>query len=460
MHRRRYLAVAAGALAGLAGCGATPPATTTAEPTATRPPTAEAAPGLEVSIDTAAYLVHSFAQDQEKRAIERDEIVPLGDVDEPLRSALEAAVEGGYSTADVGDELLAGIDRFRVRGRGDQLRLYVNVDGTPFAFDPTVPVFVATLEEVEDPDPDRTLDQDEVREFDEPVREFIHTIAAFGTHDARVEYRASAVPPSVEAFLERDYYVRDAVGTGRVVTERVDPGPPYTITASRLTADDIWGRPVLQPESLPADLRAFVETVVASDRRTLVHPHTRTEYRTDDLPPGYEEHLGPAQGPGSGPYVELDGTMYAIRVTDLRREHVPIEVSAAPAGGAAFEVTVAPSEAGQKPAILGPVELKATLAVPGPLWVVAGDDRHRLDRVETVISGPGDDGTTPVGDEETVAVPAEGALTATYRVPSDVGPGTYRAWGLVRASWVDADTNRPSPTWPYPFQVVLTVPET
>jgi hypothetical protein len=459
MERRRYLSAAAGVLAGLAGCGSGPASTSTRSPTI---PTTAPAPdaSLSVAIDTARYLVRSFAQDQHQRTIEPDEIVPLGDVSDPLRSALEAALEGGYSTEEVGTELLAQIDAFRSRGEGDQFDPYFSVNGTAYAFDTRVPYFEAGLVDAEDPDPDRTIDQDGLQELAEPARDFVYTIGAFGTNVARVEYRISVVPPSVEDVLERYDYVRDARGVGRISTEQVDPGPPYTIDASELAIEEIWGRPVLAADSLPHDLREFVEAVVTSDRRTLVYPASRTEYRTDDLPAGYDEHLGPSQGPGSGPYVELEGTMYAFRATEVHREHIPLEVSVASAGPDAFELAVAPSQAGSKPAVDGPVEVEATWSVPGPLWVHAGEDRHRLDRVETIITDPAGDDATPVGDEETVSLRPVEELVATYRVPSAVPPGTYRAWGLVNVSWVPADSDRPAPTRPFPFQVVRSVPET
>lgn len=468
MHRRRFLSVAVGAFAGAAGCSSVVEPTTDAAPTTAEPATAtsptmtiEVDDGLGVTIETSRYLVRSFAQDREQRAIERDDITPLGEITDPLRSALEAAVEGHFVTDAVGTDLLAAIDRFRHHGAGYRFEPYFSVNGTPYAFDPTVPVFVAELElDVEDPDPDRTVTQDDLDRLADPAATFVRTLGAYGTMVARDEYRISVVPPSVEALLERYDYVRDPSGVGRIVTRRLDPGPPYMIRADELTDDELWGRPVLQPEALPTDLRRFVRTVVASDRRTLVYPASRTEYRTDDLPAGYHEQLGRDQGPGSGPYVELDGTMYAFRVTDVRREHVPLEVSVASAGRDAFELTVVPSEAGPKPAVDGPVEVAGTWSVPGPLWVQAGGERHRLDLVETVVRGPGDDEARSVGDDETASIPVDGELVAAYAVPPAVPPGTYRAWGLVRVDWVAAESGRASPTWPFPFQVVLTVPAT
>lgn len=126
-------------------------------------------------------------------------------------------------------------------------------------------------------------------------------------------------------------------------------------------------RPVLGAESLLSDLRRFVEAVITSDRRTLIYPASRTGYRTDNLPAGYEEHLGPDRGPGSSPYVDLEGMMYASRVAEIGREPVPLSVSVASAGSGAFELTTAPSQAGPKPAVDGPVEVASTWSVPVPV---------------------------------------------------------------------------------------------
>jgi hypothetical protein len=313
---------------------------------------------------------------------------------------------------------------------------------------------------VENAEPDRTITHGDLDDLPEPAADFVRTLGAFSTMVARDEYRISVVPPSVEALLNQYEYIRDPADVGRIVTERVDPGPPYTIRASELTADEMWGRPVLAAAELPAELRRLVETVVTSDRRRLVYPDTRTEYRTDDLPPSYGEYLGPDQGSGSGPYVELDGTMYAFRVTEINREHVPLAISAMPNGAETFELTIAPSEAGSKPTIDGPVEIESTWAVPGPLWIHADGDRYRIERVDAVVRDLAAEDASAVEEAEMVPVPADGGLIATYQVPADIPPGTYRVWGLVRVSWVDAESDRPSPpSWPFPFQIVLTVPQ-
>lgn len=151
--------------------------------------------------------------------------------------------------------------------------------------------------------------------------------------------------------------------------------------------------------------------------------------------------------------------MYAFRATEVSREHVPLSVAVSPTGPDGFELTVAPSQTGTKPAVDGPVEVTSPWSVPGPLWVHSGDDRHRLERLDTVLRDPMGNHTRPVEDAESIPIPSDEELAATYRVPPEVPAGTYQAWGLVHAAWVAAESGRPSPTWPFPFQVAMTVPD-
>lgn len=483
MERRQYLWLTAGVLSGLAGCGTGSPSSPEPESSPSRTPNnpvpaddgsdTESSPtrspektGIAVDIETTRYLVRSFAQTQDQRAIDPEQITPAVEISNPLRTALEAAVDGGYETDDVSDELLSGIDRFRHNGGGYRFEPYFSLDGTPYAFDPTVPVFVAHLEMgIENPDPDRTVGPDDLEGLAEPVRDFVRTIGAFTVQVPRDEYRISVVPDTVEDFLENYDYVRDPDGVGRIVTERVDPGPPYTIEASKLTTQDLWGRPVLAATSLPTDLRRFVEAVVASDRRALVYPPLRSEYRTDQIPDAYFDRLGPDQGPGSGPYVDLDGTFYAFRVTEIRREKIPIAISTAVVDERSFEVTITPSQEGSKPAIEGPVELESAGALPSVLWIETTSNRYLLDSdAYDDISWSDPEGSTDeqrrIDNVERTEVPPGEALSATYRVPDAVPAGTYRAWGLVRVQWTRASDNRRFPTLAYPYQIVVTIPET
>lgn len=479
MDRRRYLQVVGAALAGLAGCGTRPPAIDATEPpttaraslateptptaSPTRPPrtdTATPKPAAAVSLETARYLVRSFAQDENQRAIDGEQVTTLADVDQPLRSALQEAIEGGFEADVVSTALLRGIDRFRLNGGGYRFTPYVRHDGTAYVFEPSVPVFTARLEMgVSDPPPERTVGPDDLQSLEPAARDLVRTIGAFSVQVARDTYRRSAVPDAVRAFLAEYDYARDPDGIGRIVTERIDPGPPYTITARELTTEERWGRPVLDLASLPADLGRFVEAVVTSDRRAPALRPGRTEYRTDAIPDAYVGTLTPDQGPGSGPYVDVDGTFYALRATELNREAMPVAVSVERAGDRSFAVTVEPSAAGDKPAIEGRLELEAAGALPSVLWVPTDDGLVRLDSDASgdlpwrFAEEPGERYLDHVHAE----LQPDESLSATYRVPEVVPTGAYRAWGLFEAEWTRATDGRRFPRLPYPFQVVLEI---
>lgn len=449
MDRRQYLRFVAGAVSGLAGCATGHPpggSDTTATPTGA---------SIEVGLETFRYLVWSYAKPREHRTIRPDEITPVTEVPEPLRSVLRAATTGGYETDEVSLDLLAAIDRFREYGYRYHFEPYVSLDGTPHAFDPSVPVFTAHLgTAVEDPPPERTVGYDDLDGFPAPVRDFVWTIGAGAPDALSDEYRISIVPDAVSEFLDR----YDYVGGRRIVTEWVDPGPPYTIEVRELTTDDLWGRPILAAESLPADLRRFVEDVVASARRALVYSPEVSEYRTDEIPASYFERLDTADRP----YVDLGGTVYEFQTMEIHRDLIPVAVSAATAGPRSFTVAVEPSEAGPKPAVEGSVEFESAGALPSVLWVETESDRYLLDS-----DAYGDERWRESGAVErrvrNVAhesvVPGTPPIEATYAVPEAIPAGRHRAWGLVEVKWTAASDGRSFPALPYPFQVVVTVPE-
>lgn len=464
MDRRRFLSLSTGCLPALAGCQARD-----AAPGATGSPTPDATPDdparpIAVGLETSRYLVLSDEQTPEERAIDPGDVVPGADLPDVLRTALEAARDGGYEADEVSPDLLSAIDGFRHNGVGYRFEPYVSLDGTPYAFDPTVPVFVARLAfDVDDPNQARTIEYDDLDRFDESVADLVGTIGAFGTESPRDEYRVSVVPDPVERFLERYDYVRDPEDVGRIVAERVDPGPPYSIEIRALTTEDLWGRPVLDGDALPADLREFLATAAASDRRAPAHPPLRHEHRTDAVPSAYFDRLRAEDG--RDPYVELDGTKYAFRVLAVDRAAVPVELSVAPGspdGQRSFSVTVEPSSSGARPAFEGPVELSAAGALPSVLWVQTASGRHLLpsDAYATVSWEPAEPPATVDRRVRNVArrsVAPGDALSATYRVPDAMPAGTYRAWGRFDASWTESGAGRPSPRVPYPFQVALTV---
>ena len=472
------MSVTAG-LAGLSGCQTAsddgseqtgPPQQSDTETSTTDGMSSERPDGPipSVGIETATYWLHSDRRTADHRAIEPDDIVPAADLPGSLRSALEAARDGGYETETVSDDLLSAIDRFRFHGGGYRFEPYVSLDGEPFEFDPTVPVFLARLTEdgADSADPERTVEYDDIDGFEDPVREFVRTIGAFSAQVPRDEYRTSVVSDAVREFLDRYAYVEDPTGVGRIEIERLDPGPPYTIAVRELTTQDLWGSRVLDASSLPEDLRAFLRRVVESERRAPAHPPGRTEYRTDEVPDAYFDRFRSDEGSPIGPFAALDGHIYAFRLEESRRERLPVEVSVAvdrSRESPAFTLSVAPSETGAQPPTEAGVELEATGALPSILWVHADGERHLLpsDAYESV-NWVATDGSSASVDRRARNVARErigrdGTLSATYRVPEGVPAGTYRCWGRFGVSWTDAETGDQYPKFPYPFQVEVAV---
>jgi hypothetical protein len=476
MRRRQTLLLAAGCLAGVAGCGGRTPVADTRSPTdephgdgdATPSPTPTDGPAhLDAALETPSFLVRSYEQTPNERAIDPGGVVPVSALPAPFRTALEAArdaPDGRFETDTVTEPFLSAVDRFRHNDGEYRFRPFVSFDGTPHAFDVTAPVFLARLApDVDDPDPALTADEEDLGRFDEPARGFARTLGAYSVEVPRAQYRVSTVPPSVRTFLSVYDYLGDSLGVGRIDTERFDPGPPYSVSVRELSAGDLWGRPVLEAGSLSGSLRQFLSAAVRADARAPVYSPLRTEYRADQVPDAYFERY---QVPGDrNPYVRLDGTVYAFRLWPVAPERVPADVSVAPGPEApgderSFVLTVTPSARERKPDV-DRVELETAGALPSVLWLETGDGRVLLpsdayDDVEweRAESGPVD---KRVGNVARVELASGESVSATYRIPGDVPAGTYRAYGRVGVSWTDPVTDRPHPTAEYPFRLDLAV---
>lgn len=477
MRRRTLLALAGGALAGLAGCGrdAAPGATPATDPSAaTGTPTTDAAANRPaVSMRTDRYYVQTFRA--RPTGVDRDAVVPADEVAPPLREALAQALDaddGTFRTDDPSTELLAGIDAFRILGRCYRFQPYVDLDGTAYAFDPSVPEFVATfVPDAEDPDPERTAEYDEI-DPESPVFDLVDTIAATTSHSCRDDYRISVVPEAVESFVAEYDYLRTGRTTGRIETERIDPGPPYAIGVRELTAADWWGRPVVEAAERSAGLRRFLREAVGSDRRKRAAAVRHSEYRTDSVPDDYREVLGrdgvDDDGDGQTPYVRVDGEVYDVRVTEPDRGRAPVVVETAaeppgPNGRERFSVTVT---AVDRPPIDDRFTVSSRGGLPSLLWLTTDDGTRLLDSpANETIEWREVDGARRVDNVVTADMHPEGladtaaSVEATYALPENVPPGTHVLWGYVGVSWQSSDPDRRREGEPYPFQVVLDVAE-
>lgn len=476
MRRRTLLALAGGALTGLAGCGrdAAPGATPATDPSgATGTPTTDPpANSLSVSIRTDRYYVQTFPA--RRTGVDRDAVVPAEEVAPPLREALVRALDddGTFRTDDPSTALLAGIDAFRILGRCYRFRPFVDIDGTVYEFDPSMPEFVATfVPDAEDADPERTADYDEI-DPESPVFDLVDTIAATTTHSCRDDYRISVVPEAVESFVAKYDYLRTGRTTGRIETERIDPGAPYAIRVRELTDADWWGRPVVEAAEQSAPLRRFLREAVGSDRRKRTAAVRHSEYRTDSVPDDYRAALGGDgagdDGDGQAPYVRVNGEVYDVRVSEPDRGRAPAVVEAAteppgPDGRERFSVTVT---AVDRPSVDDRFRVSSRGGLPSLLWLTTDEGTRLLDSpVNETIEWQEVDGARRVDNVVTADLHPEGLadtssfVSATYTVPKGVPPGTHVLWGFVGVSWRSSDPDRRREGEPYPFQVDLDLTE-
>ena len=461
MDRRALLSAICGSVAALSGC--------VSDDVGTDPKTNETDDGspdadgetngsLDAALRTVPYVV-SVYEPSPSRGIDPEHVVPESEVPDALREPLAEALDGGFETDDPSDALLAAVDEFRVYDRGE-LKPYVEIDGTRYAFDPTLPTFTAELTdgEAEEYDEDRVF-HEERRHDDlgsEAVEAFVHTLTASGTHVPRDVYRRCLRPEPVAAFLEEYDYLEDQQGVSRIETAVENDDPPSAITARELTEDDMWDRPVVDESELDAELVTFFERALASDHRAPALPgDDRSQLFADDVPDAYEQFATARDDP---PYYRVDDTVYAVRVGEPRYDRLPVSVSVATSGDAdrEFTLTVAPAPGNADGDVdaTEPFTVTSRGAMPSALWVVHDGERRSLDIVETEgIEGPQ---PSRSDGEALESLHANERIATTYGVPGALPPGSYVSRGLFGVSWGVPDRT-PGEHGMYPFELNITV---
>lgn len=482
MRRRPFLALATGALVSVAGCntsdegtptdGGTPSTTTdpgtpttTDEPSPpdTETPTPDPNPLLDVQLQEVPYVARAY-EVPEGLGVDPDHVVPEHEIPRALVNPLRSARYGEYETDDVSEDLLAAVDEFRTRRR-TAIRPYVELDGRNYEFDARVPTFAARLgdDHVDDADPDRVAPSDGDYES-EAVSTFVRALAVGGTHVPREEYRICVVPDAVETFLERYDYVEDHQGVSPIETEWVDEEPPHAISARELTDEDMWGRPVLDGDTLDGEVREFLWTVVESDHRAPATYPDRSEYFTDHVPDAYLDLVASEDHP----YFRLDGTVYGVAAGSPTYDlPVAVAATALPSDeddpGRRFRLSVTPTTEGMADEVdeSRGVTMTSNGALPSVLWVTHGGERHLLESDAYDRSRWYDlenDGRGPRPVNEVLEVLDFGeTIAATYVVP-DLPAGTYTSRGWFTISW-SAPEQTPGERGFYPFRLAVTVHE-
>jgi hypothetical protein len=308
LTRRRLLGSAAGVGAAVTGLWALPPRRVTA------------------TLSTPEWVLALRGRDV-------PDVPALADLSTDVRAPVRAAVEGGYESADPPDALKAFLDLDR--------ETYVRVDGDYYRLDASLPVVEVWIEPVAASDAEDPVTLDEMERCMHPDPRGFRTPPLARADDPHRTYQ---LDPSVRSCIEKHPYLRFEDGDHfRYRTAVDDPGAPYTVTATRVSAATLanveesvvdWadvpadarevlagatGRPV-ERESLPDSLRD-----VAAEYEFVRRENTFYEVDLDH--------------PGEAP-IRVD-----VRVTDAEsREFDParLELSVTNTGGRAVELLTGP----------------------------------------------------------------------------------------------------------------------
>ena len=466
MDRRALLSAICGSVVALSGCAGDAPTTDSAAngtddgSTGTdgeRSDDGDGTAGLvDVELRTVPHVVTAY-EPSPNRGIDPEHVVSESEIPAALREPLAEAIDGRFETDDPGDDLLAAVDEFRIYDRGE-LKPYVELDETRYAFEPTLPTFTAELadEEAEEYDEDRVFRESSGRDDldSAAVETFVNALTAYGMSVARGEYRRCVRPEPVAAFLDEYDYAEDMLGVSRIETAVENEAPPYAIAARELTEPDMWDRPVVDESALDDEVAAFFERALASPHRepAMTSPD-RSQYFTDEVPDAYEELAAEYEDP---PYYRIDGTVYSVFVGESRYDRLPVSVSVATGDDAAREFTlrVAPAPENADGDVEGPYTFTSRGALPSALWVVHEGEREELDVVETEgIEGPP---PSRSDGEALESLSAGDEMAATYAVPEGLPAGAYVSRGSFHVSWGVPDQT-PGEHGAYPFELELAV---
>lgn len=387
---------------------------------------------------------------------------PLSDLEDPVRAAVEAAIETDrYETDDPSTALLRGVDALGMVADGDDYYLFAHtftehILNLALGVDPeTVP---------EDAVVDREADT--VRERPS-VAEAVDTVTPHGTHAPSQEYRTLVLTDELSAFLDEYDYVSHAAGVGRLEYAVERQFPPYTLSADEATEEEVYGRRVVDAASFAPETRDLV-------RKTL-DTHRRTPVRLDDQ----YRRVG-ALRPGSVPYelergvdrgelLRVDGSLYHFRVGHAHWDQQPMELAATLTDG-----TVASGDpAAVRLSVRNAGDHAARVGVPGLLpfgilWAAPesgggasvqlwSEDYERSDLVRV------EDGVArPDSYRHERVVDAGDAVSQTYAFGRDVdalAATTYAVWGVLWVRWPSHDAE-PKHDWNagiFPYELTFDV---
>jgi hypothetical protein len=280
----------------------------------------------------------------------------ITDLEPDVRETVETAIEEGrIEVADPSTALLTFLDRPETMPR------YV-VDGdVPHALDAKLPAFIVRFEEL--PSGDVDGEPATVEEF---VEEITDDRGRRGSpvHDLveRGGYRTYRLDPAVETFVENGGYIETREAVGRITIDVEDPGPPYEITASEASIEEVHGGTVIELADAPAGVRELLRTVI--DRRRVGVDAVSVELA--ELVASYD-------------YLRVDDWFYGPEIEETGPTHLPVAFEATVVDG-----SVRPSDPARIELSIsntGDERIGVSSGVPGPFGVLRAESEGEDDRV-------------------------------------------------------------------------------
>ncbi|MFC6988529.1 hypothetical protein ACFQJD_07040 [Haloplanus sp. GCM10025708] len=330
----------------------------------------------------------------------------LADLDPVVRRAVRDAVEGGYESAEPPTAVRRLFDVRR--------KTYVRVEGTYYRLDPTLPVYEVWLEPVDESTATGAVTLGELEQCADPDPRGFRTPPLERADDPARTY---SLDPRLRDCIERHRFVR--LGDGDYYRYHVDvddPGSPYAITATEVSAATVAGidAPVADGDDALPETRAALRAAADETlRRQSIPDGVRALAADFDYVSlgdrFYELDLG---HPGAAP-VRID-----VAVTDARaREFDPawLDLSVTNVGGETVTLQTGP------PTPFGVLHGEADGGGDLPLWSPTYEESRFVGTHAGRVTGIAAAGVSTALTPET--------LTTRYAVrrnPGRLDAGVYR----------------------------------
>lgn len=434
--RRRLLrtATALAISTTIAGCNQL----TTSDTSTTKTPTSGTAadPRALVDITRESYLAKAWTLPQDIFRFPIGDSVPLADLNKSVRDAVRTAIASPpYTTQNASQALLDGIDDVNL----------VTYEGTVWDVEHTFPTVTVRLDtDISENEPvkDRTVAYDShVVQSSDAIEDVVSTIAPHGVETVPRPYETTRLNPAVQDFLDRYDYIETPTGVGEIVVSRTNRTPPHTVRAQEATDEELYGRRIREAANYGPPTRAFIDRVLASDRKTPGNYQDRIRIiYPDDIPRRFARDLDHGSH-----YVRVDDDVFGFDTRHVHWDDLPVK----------FHATVS----GENAATAGPVDIRlsvqnsgdklvqlqmAGITPFGVLWAYGPGGEHVLwndayEQTENVVIE--NSSVVPESHAEMTLHPGQ-TQSATYRLGHDhlgadesLQSGTYEVLGTIWAKW-------------------------